>query len=46
MTITDKTFRAGQHEIVFNGNDIASGIYFYRIDAGNFHDVKKMTLLK
>ena len=46
ITIVDKTYRAGQHEIDFNGNYISSGVYFYRIEAGNFHDVKKMTILR
>ncbi|MCK4559458.1 MAG: T9SS type A sorting domain-containing protein [Calditrichia bacterium] len=46
ITLVDKTYRAGQHEIDFNGNYISSGVYFYRIEAGNFHDVKKMTILR
>lgn len=46
ITLVDKTYRAGQHEIDFNGDSISSGVYFYRIEAGNFHDVKKMTILK
>jgi len=46
ITLVDMTYRAGQHEVDFNGNNISSGVYFYRIEAGNFHDVKKMTVLK
>jgi len=46
ITLVDKIYRAGQHEIDFNGNNVSSGVYFYRIDAGNYHDVKKMTLLR
>ncbi|MHA2276346.1 MAG: T9SS type A sorting domain-containing protein, partial [Candidatus Kariarchaeaceae archaeon] len=46
ITLVNKTYRAGQHEIDFNGKYISSGVYFYRIEAGNFHDVKKMTILK
>ena len=37
---------AGSYEIIFNGNDIASGIYYYSIEADGSKDVKKMVLLK
>ena len=46
LTLVDKNFKAGQHEITFNADHISSGSYFYRIEAGDFHDVKKMTILK
>jgi flagellar hook assembly protein FlgD len=29
-----------------NGNPVASGIYFYRIEVGAFTDSKKMVILK
>jgi hypothetical protein len=29
-----------------NGNRVASGVYFYRIQSGSFIDQKKMVLLK
>jgi hypothetical protein len=38
--------KAGQHEIELNGSHLSSGIYYYRIEAGEFQDVKKMILLK
>ena len=44
---------AGNHSIDFNGGDLPSGVYFYRIQVypanngvGNFIDAKKMILLK
>jgi hypothetical protein len=37
---------AGYHAMDFNGSDLPSGVYFYRIQAGNFIDTKKMILLK
>ncbi len=45
-TLIGKDLAAGRYEVVFNANSLASGIYIYRITAGNFSDVKKMNLLK
>ena len=43
--------RAGAHSVIWNGEDadgkgVSSGIYFYRIKAGEFIDSKKTILLK
>jgi hypothetical protein len=38
--------QAGYHEAVFRGDGLASGVYFYRLDAGSFTSVKKLILLK
>lgn len=37
---------AGRYSVSFDGSNLASGIYFYSINAGNFKDVKKMVLIK
>jgi len=37
---------AGTHSIVWDASNAASGIYFYKISAGNFSDTKKMVFLK
>ncbi|MCF8259817.1 MAG: T9SS type A sorting domain-containing protein [Melioribacteraceae bacterium] len=37
---------AGKHTVIFNGENLNSGIYFYRITAGNFIQTKSMLLLK
>ncbi|MBE0567477.1 MAG: DUF4397 domain-containing protein [Krumholzibacteria bacterium] len=37
---------AGVHAVAFDGQGLASGLYFYRIDAGDFSDVGRMTLVK
>ena len=38
--------QAGSYIIDFNGSYLASGVYFYRIEAGSFNQVKKMVLIK
>ena len=35
----------GNHEVKFDGSNIASGIYFYRIQAGSLIQTKKLVLL-
>jgi hypothetical protein len=37
---------AGSYEVTFDGGNLASGIYFYRMISGNFADTKKMILIK
>jgi hypothetical protein len=49
--LLDDTFSPGQHKVVWNGtNDngqaVPSGIYFYRMKAGDYQSVKRMMLLK
>jgi hypothetical protein len=44
--IVDDVKAAGNYKISFNANDLASGVYFYQIKAGNFFATKKMVLIK
>jgi len=37
---------AGKYEIDFNASDLSSGVYFYRIESGDFMQTKKMILLR
>ncbi|MBT8381260.1 MAG: T9SS type A sorting domain-containing protein [Ignavibacteriaceae bacterium] len=37
---------AGSHQYYFDASNLSSGIYFYKLTAGDFISVKKMTLLK
>jgi len=50
-TLVDEEKTAGTHEVSWDGKDrnrveVASGIYFYRIKAGQYSEVKKMLLVK
>ncbi len=51
-TLVNKYQYAGSHKVVFNTQQttnhkqLSSGIYFYRLKAGNFYSVKKMILMK
>lgn len=37
---------AGSYETVFDGNGLTTGVYFYRMEAGDFIETKKMMLVK
>jgi len=37
---------AGNHELIFDGSNLASGVYFYRLAAGEFVQSKRLVLLK
>ena len=40
------SYEAGYHTVTLNASQLASGVYFYRLEAGSFIDVKKLTVLK
>lgn len=49
--LVDSAVPAGRYEVVWDGRDaggrtVASGIYFYRLDAGSFRQTRKMVLLR
>ena len=45
-TLVSNKLNQGSHTYQFDGKNLASGIYYYRIEAGEFQDVKKMVFLK
>jgi len=45
-TLVDKQQQAGYHTIDFDASELSSGVYFYRLQAGDYIETKKMILLK
>jgi len=45
-TLVNQYQAAGVHTVSFNASNLASGVYFYRLEAGSFSNVKKMLLIK
>jgi hypothetical protein len=45
-TLVDEDKPTGIYEVSFNASNLSSGVYFYRISAGDFNSTKKMILLK
>jgi len=50
-TLVNEEKQTGEYKVIWNGKDssgidVPSGIYFYRLKAGEFTDVKKMILLR
>jgi len=45
-TLVNKNKIAGNYSVVFDGSNFSSGIYFYRIEAGNYSNTKKLVLMK
>ena len=45
-TILENHFDPGKYAVDFKSDNLPSGVYFYRLNAGNFSITKKMTILK
>ena len=46
MTLVNEKMNAGTYEREWNASDFSSDVYFYKIEAGNFSEVKKMIIIK
>jgi len=45
-TLVNEFRDAGTYKVDFNASNLASGVYFYRIEAANFTEARKMVLVK
>jgi len=45
-TVFEGRLEAGFHTFSFDGSRLSSGVYFYRVEAGGYTELKKMTLIK
>ena len=51
ITLVDNELPADHHNVIWNGKDsnkkqVSSGVYFYKMKAGNYQETKKMILMK
>lgn len=44
--LIDQEKAPGKYEVIFNAQNLSSGIYFYRMESGSFSQTKKLLLLK
>ncbi|UCC78387.1 MAG: T9SS type A sorting domain-containing protein, partial [Candidatus Zixiibacteriota bacterium] len=46
QTLVDQRQPAGHHQVTWNAKDKSSGIYFYKLKAGDYTEIRSMLLLK
>ncbi len=44
--LVNEQLQPGTYEVTFDGSNLPSGIYFYKLTSGNFTATKKLVLLK
>lgn len=44
--LVNESKEAGYHEVRFDGSGLASGVYLYRLQAGDFIQIRKLLLVK
>ena len=44
--LVNENLQSGTYDVTFDGSDYASGVYFYKLKAGDYSETKKMVLMK
>ena len=44
--LVNENLKQGSYEVLFRGDNLTSGIYFYKLTAGNYSETRKMMLIK
>ncbi|HJY63837.1 MAG TPA: T9SS type A sorting domain-containing protein, partial [Ignavibacteria bacterium] len=42
----DEFRKAGSYQVMWDASKFSTGVYFYRLESGNFVETKKMVLIK
>jgi hypothetical protein len=45
-TLINEFVSSGSHEVTFDAGNLSGGVYFYKLTAGGYSEMKKMILLK
>ncbi|MCB0745039.1 MAG: T9SS type A sorting domain-containing protein, partial [Ignavibacteriae bacterium] len=45
-TLVNEASKPGIYQVTFNASNLTSGIYYYRLQYGEFNETKKLVLLK
>ena len=45
-SLVNENLKPGTYEVDWNASNFPSGVYYYKLTAGNFSETKKMILIK
>jgi hypothetical protein len=46
MELVNRQQDKGNYTVSFDGSNLSTGVYFYKLESGNFTSIKKMMLIK